>query len=68
MLRIEAHSMGRTDYPKFLEEYGSKIFPNMFVSKDDVEKYKAAGYDWNGNDPSKPASWIRRTDGNKSGN
>ena len=68
MLRIEAHSMGRTDYPKFLEEYGSKIFPNMFVSKDDVEKYKAAGYDWNGGDPAKSTSWIRRTDGNKSGN
>ena len=63
MLRIEAHSMGRTDYAKVLEEYGSKMFPNMFVDKATLDKASASGYDWNGGDPSKQESWVRRDNG-----
>lgn len=63
MLRIEAHSMGRTDYAKVLEEYGHNIFPNMFVSKKMLEEANAKDYDWNGGDPSKRESWVRRDNG-----
>lgn len=63
MLRIESHSMGRTDYAKVLEEYGEKMFPNMFVSKETRDKASASGYDWNGGDPSKQSSWVRRDNG-----
>ena len=63
MLRIEAHSMGRTDYAAVLEEYGTQIFPNMFVSKEALKEANAKGFDWNGGDPSLKQSWVRRNDG-----
>lgn len=63
MLRIEAHSMGRTDYKQVLDEYGSKMFPNMFVDKKTLDEASARGYDWNGGDPSLKQSWVRRDNG-----
>lgn len=63
MLRIEAHSLGRTDYAAVLEEYGPQIFPNMFVSKEALKEANAKGFDWNGGDPSLKQSWVRRNDG-----
>lgn len=68
MLRIEAHSMGRTDYAKVLEEYGENMFPNMFVNKKKLEGYNARGFDWNGGDPSLKESWVRRDNGKQQTN
>lgn len=63
ILRIEAHAAGRTDYGKFLEENGSTMFPDIYLSPQDAELVAKTKYRWIGGPRGLPSSYERIKDG-----
>lgn len=66
ILRIEAHAAGTSDYDKFLQQNGSKMFPDIYSTPEELQKIKDTGYEWIGGPKHLPSSYRKIDNGNSS--